>query len=65
MMGRAEIVDVLVSEGIIERVAWNIAIRLSPQYLEGAEARMVRRSVDRMVWEHLERAGELDRAAIR
>jgi hypothetical protein len=64
IMGRAEVVDVLVSEGIVEPVAWNIAIRMSPQYLEDADALTVRSSVDNIVWEHLEKTGELDCATI-
>lgn len=62
MMGRAEVVDVLLSEGVTEAVAWRIVIRMSPHYLENADATAVRDSVDNMIWEHLERTGQLDYA---
>jgi hypothetical protein len=60
MMGRAEVVDVLVTEGITEPLAWKIAITLSPAFLDDLQTADLRQSVDNILWEHMERTGELD-----
>ena len=60
MLARAQIVDVLISEGVAEVVAWHIAMELNPAFLETMDLAAVRRSVDNIIWEHMERTGELE-----
>jgi hypothetical protein len=60
MMGRAEIVDILICEGVCEAVAWHIAMEMRPEYLATLNQDIVRETVDNIIWEHLERTGELE-----
>ncbi len=58
MLGRAEIVQILMHAHVSEGMAWEIAIKLSAEYLESMDEAAVRKDTDELVYQYMERIKE-------
>lgn len=52
MLGRAEVVDVLVREGMSETSAWYIALHMAPEYLDILDEPLLQDDVENIVAEY-------------
>jgi hypothetical protein len=60
MLGRADVVRILMNEGVQEVTAWLIALGMNPTYLEAMDETALRRDVDNIIWNYVERLGNLE-----
>jgi hypothetical protein len=54
MLGRAEVVDILVHQGVQEPVAWDIVINIGMAYFDAMDAVAVQNDVMNVIWGYVE-----------
>jgi len=58
MLGRAEVVDILVHQGVQEPVAWDIVIAIGTAYFDAMDEVAVRGDVQNMIWGYVHQTHE-------
>lgn len=54
MLGRAEVVDILVSQGVQEPVAWDIVVTMPTEYFDAMDEITVSGDVSNVIWGYVE-----------
>ena len=54
MVGRADVVDILVDQGVQEHVAWDIVVTMPPEYFEAMDEITVSGDITNVIWGYVE-----------
>jgi hypothetical protein len=54
MLGRAEVVDILMNQGVQEPVAWDIVVTMPPEYFDEMDEVAVSDDITNVIWGYVE-----------
>jgi hypothetical protein len=58
MLGRAQVVDILVHRGVQETVAWDIVVSIGTDYFDAMDEAAVQGDVNNVIWGFVEQNHE-------
>ena len=64
MLGRADVVDILVNQGVQERVAWDIVVTMPFEYFDAMDECAVSGDITNVIWGYVEQQDRYSNSAL-